>query len=496
LFDNLGRRCVAIRRVCVFAAGTCVLLCGFLSARSQSGLRTTRATAKQILPDIIFVESPIVVAGDLLHRFPQGSRLARLHPGVESAPAAILTPSLFAVGDPQLSFDGARVIFSAQKAVGERWQIWEMKADGSGQRQVTHCPADCLRPAYLPNNEIVYAAASTNEGRTASHLMVSKSDGSDGRRITFGPGDFQVETVLRNGLILTSAPWPLRTGEGAADSREFYTIKPDGTALESFRCEHEHPAIRAEAEELEDGSIVFVKRSSASKAAGGELAHIRRGAAHNAPLGPPQVLTWSSRQSAGNALIVSRWLPLSRGVPGRFDLYLFDLKSGVFGERIYGDPQFSSIQAVPVTARPVPGGFWSLVNPEAKAGYFICLNSYLSGDDPKGRFSTPVARVRVLALEPASGQESALGEAPVEKDGSFYVSVPPDQPVRFELLDPSGETIHAQRSWVWARPGEERGCPGCHEDKAIAPDNHWPLTLRRFDTPTRLGVMDDAAAKP
>jgi hypothetical protein len=29
---------------------------------------------------------------------------------------------------------------------------------------------------------------------------------------------------------------------------------------------------------------------------------------------------------------------------------------------------------------------------------------------------------------------------------------------------------------------------GCHENKAIAPENRWPLALKRFDTPTPLGL--------
>jgi len=101
--------------------------------------------------------------------------------------------------------------------------------------------------------------------------------------------------------------------------------------------------------------------------------------------------------------------------------------------------------------------------------------------------------VRVISLQSTGARERSLGEAPVEKDGSFYVEVPANQPVRFELLDANGQTIVAERSWIWTRPGEQRGCPGCHGDKALAPENRWPLTLKRFDTPTALLEKNDAA---
>jgi len=66
--------------------------------------------------------------------------------------------------------------------------------------------------------------------------------------------------------------------------------------------------------------------------------------------------------------------------------------------------------------------------------------------------------------------------------------VPPDQPVRFEVVNAAGQVVREQKSWIWARSGEEHGCVGCHEDRAIAPENRWPMALRRFDTPTRLDL--------
>jgi hypothetical protein len=111
----------------------------------------------------------------------------------------------------------------------------------------------------------------------------------------------------------------------------------------------------------------------------------------------------------------------------------------------------------------------------------------------RGRLAAAIARVRVIALESSNGGERSLGEAPVEKDGSFYVELQANEPVRFELLDEKGQTIVAERSWIWTRPGEQRGCPGCHGDKALAPENRWPLTLKRFDTPTALLEKDNAA---
>jgi hypothetical protein len=247
-------------------------------------------------------------------------------------------------------------------------------------------------------------------------------------------------------------------------------------------------AIRSQAEELDDGSVVFVKSKVLGSEAGGDLAAIRRGAMHNSPLGPTSALVWSPRQLEAEKLIVAR-RGSAAGAAGRFDLYSFDFIHGEFQAPIYKDSALSSIEAVPVAAHPAPRWYWSTLSQEAKVGYFICLDASLSADAPKGRLSPLPSQVRVLALDPVTGKENSLGQALVEQDGSFYIAVPPDRPVRFELLNADGKMAREQQSWIWARPGEEHGCVGCHEDRAVAPENRWPLALRRFDTPTCLGVQ-------
>jgi hypothetical protein len=233
--------------------------------------------------------------------------------------------------------------------------------------------------------------------------------------------------------------------------------------------------------------VVFVKNKVLGSQAGGDLAAIRRGAMHNSVVGPVSALIWSPRQLEADRLIVARRVPTPHSA-GKFDLYSFDFIHGKFQAPIYEDSELSSIEAVPVAAHPAPRWYWSTLNSEVKAGYFICLDASLSADVPRGRLSTMPSKVRVLALDPATRRENCLGEAPIEQDGSFYIAVPADRPVRFELLNADGKVVHGQQSWIWARPGEEHGCVGCHEDHAVAPENRWPLTLRRFDTPTCLGV--------
>jgi hypothetical protein len=431
-------------------------------------------------------------AGRLSERFPRGSRIVRLNKG--STVPSDLTPNLFAVADPRISFDGTSFLFAGKKDEAAAWQIWEMNPDGTGLRQLSHCDGNCLSPAWLPRDEITFTGESQDgQGNRTCRIYVSNRDGSNAHPITFGPGDYELETVLQSGLILASARTPLRQREESDGSRSLYTIRPDGSGLESFRCDHRQAVIRSQAEELQDGSVVFVKSGVHGPEAGGEMAEIERGATHNSTLGPANEIIWSPRQLEAEKLIVARRAP-APGSGGRFDLYSYDFAQGKFQGPIYKDSELSSVEAVPVAAHPVPRWYWSTLNSKAKAGYFICLDASLSADAPQGRLQRKPARVRVLVLNAATNKEQNLGEAQVEQDGSFYIAVPPDSPLRFELLDGEGKVIHSQQSWIWARPGEEHGCVGCHEDRAVAPPNRWPLALRRFDTPSSLGVQVQPAA--
>jgi len=469
-----------------------VILLGSGSLSSQERIVGSHWSGGAQEPDLVFVEAPVILPNDFLHRFPKGSSLVRLRSKQVADPVQNLTPDFFAAADPEISFDGTRILFSGQKVATARWQVWEMNADGSSKRQVTECVEDCLRAAYLPGGDIVYTVFSTKQG-LRSYLSVSKPDGSEANQITFGPGDFRVETVLRDGRILASASWPLLSKH--TSSRVLYTLRSDGSGLESFRLETLPAGASSDAEELDDGSVVFVTGPERGSFAGGKIAIIQRGAPHASMFASLQDVFASPRSFGAEQMIVARWMAGTRELPGRFDLYEFNPASGNLGSRIFADPRFSCVQAVTVAPHPSPKLFWSTLKPKEKAGFFISLNSFLNAESPTGQLSVPITQVRVVRFNSADNHEETLGSAPVEADGSFYVAVPADQPVRFELLDSHNRVIKAEQGWTWARSGEEHGCEGCHADKAIVPENRWPLALRRLDTPMRLGIVENVTGQ-
>jgi len=442
-----------------------------VNLRADSGASRHSVSVSPNVPSIVFVEAPNVASVTGADRFPDGSRIALLVLGAKGKSPATLTNEFFAAADPQIDFSGKHILFTGQKVRGDRWQIWEMNVDGSGARQITKCVTDCLRPAYLPGDEIAFTSIPSGADSSPASLEVIGLDGSNVHAITFGPGGWWLETVLRDGRMVASANAPLIDVAPGNTNRLLYTLRPDGTGLESLRCEHNGRAVRGEASELEDGSIIYTET-------GGALMLVRRGAVHEERIGTPGTSYHSPNALEHNAIVVAR-----KAIPDqRYELSIIMPSSTGQGRTIYSSPKLDSLEPVAVIPRPTPIKFWSNLVPGSPTGYFISLDSSNSMD--KSQNASAIRRVRVIEQKPSG--EAVLGEAMVEADGSFYVQVPANQAVRFVLLDDQGKLIREERGWIWTRPGEQRGCTGCHGDKAVAPNNRWPMVLRKQEPPTRL----------
>ena len=91
----------------------------------------------------------------------------------------------------------------------------------------------------------------------------------------------------------------------------------------------------------------------------------------------------------------NKTLPL-RILAGRFDLYLFHLKTGTLGDVSPPIRNYPAFSRCPCCRDTPPKHYWNTLNPESSTGNFISLNSYLSADDPHGHISSPISQVRVF----------------------------------------------------------------------------------------------------
>ena len=272
---------------------------------------------------------------------PEGARLVML----EDGETRVLTKEFESACDPDLSFDGTRVLFSGKRGAADRWNIWEMGLDGGRPRQITSDLGDCGEPAYLAMasvtpptfEEKVRWVAFTSTAPEAlngegtgplTSLYVTntspiKDRGTVVWRTTYGLGGDISPTVLSDGRVLFSS-WQ-------RDAFGLMTITWDGDNLNPFYGNHEGPVMKTMACEMPDRrALVFVESEGEE---GGRLVQVsfRRPLYTHEALSRGDGLYRTPHTSPDGGLLVS----YTAEEEGNYGIYAFDVDAGRPGQRIY-----------------------------------------------------------------------------------------------------------------------------------------------------------------
>ena len=376
-------------------------------------------------------------------RFPAGVALTLVSGGKRRA----LVSGFYGSADAAVSYDATKALFAGKRESGGHWQVWETAIEGGAPRQITSGDSDCIRPLYIPDGRVAY----TRVGAQGSVIEIVPLAGGAAERLTFAPGWVLTDDVLRDGRILFEY-------SAAGRGRELYTVYPDGTGVESLRCDHGPD--RSGARQIASGDVIF--------GVGGRLARFTSALAVQAEVAQPK------GELSGPIAEVSagRWI-----VPVHGGLVVWDAA----GAKTTELEASNAVEPAMVAARVPPREFPSALVTTRTAGNLLCLNARQSKTPIVGE----VSAVRVYTRG-ADGAAAVLGQTAVERDGSFYVQVPADRPIRIELLDAAGHSIRAERDWFWMRPSEQRICVGCHAGPERAPENKVPEVLLHSTLPVKM----------
>jgi Hydrazine synthase alpha subunit middle domain len=419
----------------------------FVAVRAEAPRRLTK-------PSLIYTSTPRYDAMAWLRggdSFPAGAGLM-LHSGGRSRS---LVPGFAASADANVSFDGASILFAGKKSASDHWQIWQMPIGGGEPRQLTSCADDCVRPFYLPQDRIVYAH------RVDGGFQIEASPAGRGTplRLTYAAGNALPTDVLHDGRILFEAAYPL--GEGT--TAELYTVYPDGSGLESYRCDHGDS--RHSGKQDASGDIVFATDKG--------LARFTSALAHEVKIETPAgEFAGDTIQASGHAWVVS-W---RRNSTANYSLQEWNATAKSL-KPIAAESGRDLVQPQLVSSREIPNRFPSALH-DWDGANVLCLNVYTS--------KMPIASGTVKALNLytlADHQPKLLGRAEVEPDGSFFLHVPSNQPLRIELLNGSGNAVQSEHGWFWMARGEQRVCVGCHAGPERAPENAVPQVLVKSTEP-------------
>jgi hypothetical protein len=435
---------------------------------------------------LVLTQSPataaMVAASDILDwRYPSGSRVVLMEEPFDPKRVQVLSEGLVAAGDPVVSYDGQSVFFAGKTSAASEWQIYEVLLRGGRPRVLTSVPGGAMNPALLPDGSFVFASPVPKIGGTNSSqqpsALYAQSPGGQPRRLTFNSRSITGPTVFSDGRILFVSSGPPDSSESASGPALF-TINNDGTEITAF-AERQDRSTRIERlRELADGRMVYLvsKRDCSLQGGPGEFVRMARPFNSREALFPDLKTRVRSVQPAGNGdLLVCAENP--SGAQASLALFRVSSTATTLGAPLITDPAWNNCEAVEFSPHPRPMGRISNMDLTKQTGQILCLNANYSSDVSEKGGTTPAAtRVRVLA-ETSPGTVCALGEVPVQADGSFMAEVPANVPLGFEALDENGRVLRRDAPMLWVRPGENRACIGCHEPRNRSPRNHRPLAV-------------------
>lgn len=172
--------------------------------------------------------------GEISHKhYRPGGALKVLDLAHGSRPRTLLATERGVIRDPDVHFDGQRIVFAMRHDEAEAYQIYEMRADGTGLTRLTEStPHTDIDPAYLPDEQIVFAS-------TRDQKYCGCNRHVQGNLFVMDAGGGRVRQISRNNLF-DSRPSLLADGRILYDRWEYvdtmygprfglWTVNPDGT---------------------------------------------------------------------------------------------------------------------------------------------------------------------------------------------------------------------------------------------------------------------------
>ncbi|MBC8872034.1 MAG: hypothetical protein H8E44_21600, partial [Planctomycetes bacterium] len=165
--------------------------------------------------------------------FGEGTRLCRLNLRIGDL-KVLLDDPLGGIRDPNVHYDGNKILFSYRRGGTEAYHLYEIDADGSDLRQLTDGPDNDIEPIYLPDGGIMFCSSRCHRFVPCWRTQVAvlyRCDG-DGRNVR----------MVSNNAEQENTPWMLPDGRVLFMRWEYvdrnqltfhhlWTVNPDGTGL-------------------------------------------------------------------------------------------------------------------------------------------------------------------------------------------------------------------------------------------------------------------------
>jgi formylglycine-generating enzyme required for sulfatase activity len=439
--------------------------------------------------------------------------------GAESMATLFAPETEQMIADVDLHFDADRMLFSMLGS-HDRWQIFELGADGEKLRQVTpgiHDDVDNYDACYLPDGRIIFDSTRVFQGipcvtgsDRVANLFRMNADGSDIRQLCFDQDHDWCPTILNNGRVLYTR-WEY------SDTPHYFTrllfhMNPDGTGqMEYYGSNSFWPNSIFFARPIPDhptevvtivsghhgvprmGELILLDPAKGRFEADGVVQRIPGWGEKVEPVIVDQLVNQSWPRFLHPWPLSDTYF-LASGKPTPVDpwgIYLVDIFDNIV--LLAELPGYALVEPIPLRSRPTPPIIPDRTDPESSEATIYLADIYTG----PGLAGVPRGAVKELRLfefhygypkmggHKHVGVESAwdihriLGTVPIESDGSAVFTVPANTPIALQPLDEEGRAVQLMRSWFTAMPGEVLSCAGCHESQNSAPPVRATIASRR-----------------
>ena len=165
--------------------------------------------------------------------FRGGGAMKTLDLAAGAKPATLLAEPKGVIRDPEVSYDGTRVLFSRRRDIADDYHLYEMHLASRRVTQLTFAKrVSDIQPVYLPDGKILFS--STREPKyipcqrhLMSNLFVMEADGANIRQIGHNTQFEGRPSLLADGRVLYTR-WEY-VDKHFASAYGLWTANPDGT---------------------------------------------------------------------------------------------------------------------------------------------------------------------------------------------------------------------------------------------------------------------------
>ena len=392
------------------------------------------------------------------------------------------------VRDPQVHYDGQRILFSYRKAGSDYFHLYEIKADGSALTQLTDGPYDDIEPTYLSDGSIMFCSSRCKRWVNCWYSQVAilyRCDG-DGSNIS----------AISANIEHDNTPWPLPDGRVLYQRWEYvdrsrvafqhlWTCNPDGTGQMVFYGNMHPDTLMIDAKPIPDtdNKVIAIFSPGHGKAEHTGVVTVVTAKSGPDDLGSARKLNkeaeyrdpWAFSEDCflvakGPALLVMN----GRGQTEE----IFRLPDALVEAKVHIHEPRPLIKRKPEKLIP------SRVASTGDTGKLILIDVH-QGRRMEGVKPGDITKLLVMETLPKPVNFTGkmppvsfggtftlvriLGTVPVEPDGSAYMELPAKRPLFFVALDENNNSVKRMHSFLTVMPGETTSCIGCHEQRTRAP---------------------------